>query len=607
MRIPNLVRVGVLIALVAVVPAACGGDGESPTEPGGSSQPASITLSPSSHAFAALQDSIQLTATVKDQQGRPIADASIDWSSTDTAVARVNAKGWVFAVANGSAMIVASVGSLADTAMIAVVQGAAKLELSLDSASFDAVGDSTQVTATLEDTNGNPIDPEVVEWTSTDTTVATVNDDGWIFSRGSGTASIIATAGEAADTVAVEVVQVAVGFDVRQDSVRVGVDATVQLEAAVLDRNNHPIPGRTITWSSANPTIASVDENGLVTGKTRGSKTTVTAKAGEFSDTVQVRVMDQIVFANAAGEIYVANEDGSGSHRLVASGGSNPAWSPDGEKIAYVNSGDIWVMNADGSGKTRLTTEGTNRSPAWSPDGKKIAFASNRGDLDIEHIYVMNADGTGQARLTSTAAVHEGQPVWSPLGDKVAFIRTVLLVGGNVFVINADGTGEQRVSDSGASAGYPVWSPIGNKLAFHQRESGGKSRIWVKNFADNTTEMIGNPAEQADWQFPEWSPSGKQIAFHSNQNGSVQPGIFDLETALLRNGNRSHNGDARYARWSPDGQRVLYAVDGEGLFLWHPYGTDDAILVTDKGGDTSSPQHAWRPRTLHIIIPPIFP
>src|SRR5690606_36275162 len=297
-----------------------------------------------------------------------------------------------------------------------------------------------------------------------------------------------------ADTVAVEVVQVAVGFDVRQDSVRVGVDATVQLEAVVLDRNNHPIPGRTITWSSANPTIASVDENGLVTGKTRGSKTTVTAKAGEFSDTVQVRVMDQIVFANAAGEIYVAKEDGSGSHRLVASGGSNPAWSPDGEKIAYVNSGDIWVMNADGSGKTRLTTEGTNRSPAWSPDGKKTAFASNRGDLDIEHIYVMNAAGTGQARLTSTAAVHEGQPVWSPLGDKVAFIRTVPLAGGNVFVINADGTGEQRVSDSGASAGYPVWSPIGNKLAFHQRESGGKSRIWVKNFADNTTEMIGNPA-----------------------------------------------------------------------------------------------------------------
>jgi len=52
---------------------------------------------------------------------------------------------------------------------------------------------------------------------------------------------------------------------------------------------------------------------------------------------------------------------------------------------------------------------------------------------------------------------------------------------------------------------------------------------------------------------------------------------------------------------------VLYAVDGEGLFLGHPYGTDDAILITDKGGDTSSPQPAWCPRTLHIIIPPTFP
>ena len=76
----------------------------------------------------------------------------------------------------------------------------------------------------------------------------------------------------------------------------------------------------------------------------------------------------------------------------------DPAWSPDGQKIAFTsnrdgggNDWDIYVMNADGSDIARLTDGAGNEYPAWSPDGQKIAFSSDRGgDSDI---YVMNADG----------------------------------------------------------------------------------------------------------------------------------------------------------------------------------------------------------------------
>ena len=63
-------------------------------------------------------------------------------------------------------------------------------------------------------------------------------------------------------------------------------------------------------------------------------------------------------------------------------------------------------MNADGTGQTRLTNNAAfDIEPAWSPDGTKIAFASDR-DGNVE-IYVMNADGTGQTRLTNNARQRE--------------------------------------------------------------------------------------------------------------------------------------------------------------------------------------------------------
>ncbi len=120
------------------------------------------------------------------------------------------------------------------------------------------------------------------------------------------------------------------------------------------------------------------------------------------------------------------NADGSGDTRLTHTrpglNSSFPAWSPDGERIAFTSNGefngrfyfDIYVMNADGSDQTNLTnSQADDMLPVWSPDGTRIAFASDR-DRNFD-IYVMNADGSGLTRLTNHPAYDVVSGIaWSP-------------------------------------------------------------------------------------------------------------------------------------------------------------------------------------------------
>ena len=139
---------------------------------------------------------------------------------------------------------------------------------------------------------------------------------------------------------------------------------------------------------------------------------------------------------------------------LAAGPVSDPAWSPDGRKLAFVRLSaslgePIYVVKADGSGLRNLTPKpvGTHADPAWSPDGRKLAFVSDR-DGNSE-VYVMNANGSGQRNLTRNPAF-DADPAWSPDGRKLAFVSNRDGKYG-VYVMNADGSGQRRVTQPGAS------------------------------------------------------------------------------------------------------------------------------------------------------------
>jgi hypothetical protein len=141
----------------------------------------------------------------------------------------------------------------------------------------------------------------------------------------------------------------------------------------------------------------------------------------------------------------------------------DPAWRPDGTRIAFTRGSVLRLINPDGTGLTEVAGAGSAANPDWSPDGSAIAYTC-QVDADNQDICVINADGTGLIRLTSDSA-RDVRPAWSPDGTRIAFVTTRYAESQELALMNPDGSGVTRLSP-GTGAVQPAWSPDGTKIVY---------------------------------------------------------------------------------------------------------------------------------------------
>jgi Tol biopolymer transport system component/uncharacterized protein YjdB len=400
-----------------------------------------------------------LSATVKDAGGTVLEGRAITWRSSDVTIAPIYANGQILAIRPGTVTITAE--SEGKTATLELTVGAApvaNVNVSPLAQPLET-GDVFSLVATVTDASGRALSGRTIAWSTSNAAVATIAPNGQVTVRGAGAVTLTATSeGKTASLTSV-------------------VDTP---------------PVATLLYQRTTPLTNEIFTLSLVSGEAP-----MKINAGNVSHQPSVsgdgsRIAFFVSMTDPNGEfvadVYAVDRAGTNMKRLTTTPGVDnaPAWSPvpGANLVAYhhldVTNGrsDIWIMNGDGTNARNLTgdlpADLMRDEPAWSPDGQWIAFTSSRSTAGPGRgsIWIMRADGSEKRRLT----VHpdngfDMSPSWSPDGQRIAFQR------GGIAIVNVATGGVTYLGLPGRAI-QPSWSPDGRHIAFAWQRSEPGAGDW---------------------------------------------------------------------------------------------------------------------------------
>ncbi len=167
---------------------------------------------------------------------------------------------------------------------------AASIRISPTEAGLDAIGATVQFAASVRDGNDRVIADAAVTWTSGDTEVASVTDEGLVTARKNGSAVVTAVSGQFQASAAVTVSQAVAGIEVAPASVTLTeTDGALRVDAAAKDRNGYLVPDARFVWTSSDPLVVSVNALGDLEARSNGNAR-ITVSSGDVSTNVEVTV-----------------------------------------------------------------------------------------------------------------------------------------------------------------------------------------------------------------------------------------------------------------------------------------------------------------------------
>ncbi|MFL5542311.1 MAG: Ig-like domain-containing protein, partial [Longimicrobiaceae bacterium] len=232
-------------------------------------------------------------AVAYDAAGNVLTGRAVTWTSSDSAVAVVDAHGRVTGVSSGSARVRATVEGVSASAAVRVREPAvARAAVRPDSVVLQP-GQSVDLDAAAYDAGGHVLTGRPVTWTTSDSTVAKLGAGGLVTAGSPGSARVTATVeGVSASAMVFVYGPAIVRVEVVPDSQVVVIGQTAAFSAFAYDATNHIVSGLAITWSISEPAVARINPYGLVTALAVGTAR-VTATVEGVRGSATVRVIEQ--------------------------------------------------------------------------------------------------------------------------------------------------------------------------------------------------------------------------------------------------------------------------------------------------------------------------
>lgn len=250
-------------------------------------------------------------------------------------------------------------------------------------------------------------------------------------------------------------------------------------------------------------------------------------------------------------KLIVADADGEGQ-RVIASSPEplmSPAWSPDGQSLAYVSfenkQSEIYVQTLSTGARRRVSARaGINGAPAWSPDGSTLALTLSRKDGDVD-VYTLNLSSQMLTRMTFDPGI-DTEPTWSSDGRKLYF-NSDRAGGPQIYEIDVSNPNRAtRVTFEGSYNARPRLSPDGRQLAIVHLDR-GNYRIATVDLASKAVQVLSQGRQD---ESPSFAPNGATLIYATQGRGRGVLATVSIDGRVQQT-LAATSGDVREPVWSP--------------------------------------------------------